>query len=251
MSVSKLVLTIAIGVALTMTLGAPSKAQIPEEFSNLQLLPEDIGQRDLINVMRGFASSLGVRCNHCHVGENTATLEDFDFASDEKETKKIARVMMQMTDAINKNHMPQIGRADAKEVRCGTCHSGLTKPTTLRAELLSEYDEKGLDATKLMYEEMREEYYGEGVFNFSEFALTGLAERLARGHKDTDGAQEILEYNLELFPESAYTYGQMGRLAMLTGDTAAAITALEKAVELDPESDWWKNKLAQAKGEAE
>ena len=148
MSVSKLVLTIAIGVVLTMSLAAPSKAQIPEEFSNLQILPEDIGQRDLINVMRRFAGSLGVRCNHCHVGENTETLEDHDFASDEKETKKIARVMMQMTDAINNTHMPQIGRTDAKEVSCGTCRSGLTKPTTLRAELLGEYSEKGLDATR-------------------------------------------------------------------------------------------------------
>ena len=43
--------------------------------------------------MRNFASGLGVRCDHCHVGGNPDTLEGFDFASDAKEAKQVARAI--------------------------------------------------------------------------------------------------------------------------------------------------------------
>ncbi len=47
--------------------------------------------RQVINVMRGFAMGLGVRCEHCHVGEPGQPLGSFDFVSDEKPTKEKAR----------------------------------------------------------------------------------------------------------------------------------------------------------------
>ena len=78
--------------------------------------------------MRGFTGALGVRCNHCHVGPGPATLEGFDFASDAKETKKVARVMIRMTQEINTRLLPQTGRSPLTEVRCMTCHRGVTKP---------------------------------------------------------------------------------------------------------------------------
>ena len=251
MSKTTLRVTLVLGLVTTLGIGSPASAQIPEEFSNLQLLPKDIGQRDLVNIMRAFAGALGVRCNHCHDVPNPETLEGSNFASDDKETKQIARVMMRMTDAINGTHLPEIGRSEITRVKCATCHHGLAKPTTLRDELLTEYGEKGVDGVKAMYEELREKYYGEGVFNFNQFALTSIAERLAMDHQDMAGAKAMLEYNLEFFPDSAYTYGMIGRLGAMSGDTAGAIAAFEKALELEPENDWFKGQLARLKGDAQ
>ena len=38
-------------------------------------------------VMMGFTRALGVRCNHCHVGEDGQPLSTFDFVSDENPNK--------------------------------------------------------------------------------------------------------------------------------------------------------------------
>ena len=118
----------ALAAAVALAAAAPAAAQIPEKFTNLQVLPRDIPRDQLVRVMRGFTTSLGVRCNHCHVGPGPATLEGFDFASDDKETKRVARVMMKMTQEINTRLLPQTGRSPLTEVRCMTCHRGVAKP---------------------------------------------------------------------------------------------------------------------------
>ena len=61
---------IALTALVVLTVAGPATAQIPDEFTNLKVLPEDIGKRDLVNIMRGFAGAIGKRCNYCHVGEN-------------------------------------------------------------------------------------------------------------------------------------------------------------------------------------
>ncbi|HVR69290.1 MAG TPA: hypothetical protein VMT87_00480, partial [Vicinamibacteria bacterium] len=71
-----------------------AQAQIPDKFTNLQLLPKDATRAQVVETMRGFASALGVRCNHCHVGADPATLEGFDFAADTKQAKRVTRAMM-------------------------------------------------------------------------------------------------------------------------------------------------------------
>lgn len=40
----------------------------PPDPTNLQVLPKDIPKAQLVQTMRGFAMGLGVRCEHCHVG---------------------------------------------------------------------------------------------------------------------------------------------------------------------------------------
>ena len=69
-----------------------AEAQIPQTFKNLQALPKDIPRAELVSTMRGVAGGLGVRCTHCHVGPDN--LEGMDFASDEKPTKRAARLMI-------------------------------------------------------------------------------------------------------------------------------------------------------------
>jgi hypothetical protein len=105
----------------------------PIDFTrdNLQVLPKDIPVRDMIGIMRGFVSGLDVRCEHCHVGEGN-DLSKFDFASDARPAKAIARQMLQLTTLINER-VAGIGTPAApgtRKVTCFTCHRGATKPAT-------------------------------------------------------------------------------------------------------------------------
>jgi Photosynthetic reaction centre cytochrome C subunit len=111
----------------------------PSPPTNLQVLPKDVPLKQLIQTMRAFTQGLGVRCQHCHVfkGNDPDDLTTFDFASDEKETKKTARTMIRMGFAINDEHLKHVGepRPDgAMKVTCYTCHRGETKPATARPQ---------------------------------------------------------------------------------------------------------------------
>lgn len=102
---------------------------------NLQVLPKDISSEELIDTMKKFAGSLGVRCNYCHAGEEGKPLNTYDFASDEKPTKQNARLMMEMVRQINTNTLPKLKMDDkAEPVTCYTCHRGKVQPETQMPE---------------------------------------------------------------------------------------------------------------------
>ncbi|MBM3264394.1 MAG: c-type cytochrome [candidate division Zixibacteria bacterium] len=124
-------LLFGMAVCIAVPLAGRVSAQIPQQFTNLKTLPKDIKRADLIQFMRGYATDLGVRCNHCHVGENPASLDGYDFASDAKEPKRTARVMIAMTQAINTTYLPETGRKPLAEVKCATCHHGAVRPQHL------------------------------------------------------------------------------------------------------------------------
>lgn len=103
------------------------------EWENLQVLPDSLSRDELIGMMRGFTSALGVRCDHCHAREG----EDLAFASDANPHKEIAREMMRMTWQINTETLPAIdGMHEAERLRvtCYTCHRGATRPLTARPD---------------------------------------------------------------------------------------------------------------------
>lgn len=102
----------------------------PETIENRQALPEGAGGDELRNRMISYAVGLGVRCQHCHVGEEGLDFSEFDFVSDEREPKSIARGMIRMTDAINQNLLPAISQLEGPVVTCFTCHRGSTTPAT-------------------------------------------------------------------------------------------------------------------------
>jgi len=107
------------------------RAQIPEKFTNLQVLSKTTTRAELLPVMKGFALNLGIRCEHCHVGEGN-DLSKFDFASDTKPAKAVARRMMKMTAALNAE-VSGIGDpapAGTAKITCFTCHRGAVKPLT-------------------------------------------------------------------------------------------------------------------------
>ena len=107
---------------------APSGPLVPP-YKNLQVLSKDITQPQLVQNMKFFAQSLGVRCVHCHVGEEGKPLSSFDFASDAKREKRVARAMLKMVHTINSE---EFGVKDFKDVKvtCYTCHRGSTEPLT-------------------------------------------------------------------------------------------------------------------------
>ena len=80
-------------------------AQIPQTFTNLQVLPKDIPRAQLVATMRGFAGALGGRCTHCHVGPDN--LQGMDFAIDEKGTKKVARTTLPDVLRLNATMFPK------------------------------------------------------------------------------------------------------------------------------------------------
>lgn len=89
--------------------------QVRKNIKVLNGLPDS----QLIPVMNYMSASLGVRCNFCHVN----TSGQWDFPSDEKEEKQVARKMITMVIDLNKasfNGNP--------EVSCYTCHRGRNQP---------------------------------------------------------------------------------------------------------------------------
>jgi hypothetical protein len=88
-----------------------------EVYKNVQVLKEAPSDQ-LVPAMKFISSSLGVRCEYCHV-ENA-------FDKDDKKTKQIARKMMQMVSAINANNFD-----GHQEVTCYSCHRGSPKPVAV------------------------------------------------------------------------------------------------------------------------
>jgi tetratricopeptide (TPR) repeat protein len=208
----------------------PAAAATPQ-FENLQVLPEDITRPELIGVMRGITRGLGVRCHHCHVGEEGMPLDEYDFASDGKELKKKARVMLEMVDEINTTFLPRV--EEGAEVACVTCHHGKLHPETLEDALWTMYERAGTEGAIARYRQLRDEHYGGWAYDFGELTLLRFGERVAETG-DAAGAKAVVELNLELFPESALSWFTLGELERAAGDNAAAKAAYETTIELEP-----------------
>ena len=102
----------------------------PRKYTNLQIFPPDTSPEVLTAAMKNFTRALGVRCPYCHVGEEGMALDKFDFASDAKPQKEIARGMMRLTAEINgrlAKTMPDAA-ATGSQVTCWTCHRGSNHP---------------------------------------------------------------------------------------------------------------------------
>lgn len=212
----------------------------PEEPENLQILGDDINGARLGQVMRGFATSLGVRCEHCHVGEGM-DLTKFDFAADDKTAKRKARLMLKMVAALNDDHLSQLSDIEARtqpelQVDCVTCHRGQPRPVMLGDVLLQKVEAEGIDATIAEYRHLRELYYGGFSYDFSAGVLTGLGEQLGNAG-DYESAIGLIELEIEMTGESPsvfYTLGGIQAGANLVDD---AINSYTKGIALAPE-DW-------------
>ena len=102
----------------------------PAPPKNLQVLPKDMPAGQVVTIMRGFTTALGVQCGYCHVFEGAGNPAN-DMAADTKAPKLVARVMMQMANEINQKLAANIKKpADQLTVvGCMTCHRGQAIPT--------------------------------------------------------------------------------------------------------------------------
>lgn len=118
-------------IAIVTTLFSFTKAK-ENVYKNLKVLPKDTNKQQMDSIMKSFTLSLGVKCNFCHVRlENEK--KDWNFSSDEKEHKGIARDMMRMAIKINKKYFREEKKDDngkqlANAITCYTCHNGKEEP---------------------------------------------------------------------------------------------------------------------------
>lgn len=237
-SVRRLLPAVAGALLLTVLVAppvTPLEAQVPDEYTNLEVLPKDITRERLTAIMRGFTAALGVRCSTCHVGEEGNPLSTYDFASDDKTTKLKAREMLRMVQAINGQYLANLPQRTRPNVRvtCATCHRGVRRPEPIESVVENTMYEEGLDSAIQRYRSLREQYYGAAAYDFTDRPLAGLAQRISRD--DADAARRLVELNLELNPRSAPSYDVLGGIAEQAGDTAAAIDAYGKALAINPD----------------
>jgi len=217
---------------------ATATAQIPDKFTNLKVLPQDISKGELVGIMRAFSGALGVRCTHCHVGSATGDLREMHFSADDKKEKEIARTMMAMVGEINGTLIPKTGIENPIQVKCATCHHGVPHPQPIADITKTEFEKGGVDSVKTTYLALKEKYYGSDAYNFKPGPLNAVAEWLAEEKNDNDAAIAIMQFNIEQNPDVAYCYNLLGRIQAGAGKKDEAIASLKKAIELDPEDKW-------------
>lgn len=226
-------------VAILLAFGhGTARAQLPTEFTNLQLLPTDIDPGQLVGTMRDWAGGLGVRCNYCHVGPDN--LVGADFASDDKPTKRTARTMLAMARSINRELLADLPTVDDGQrhqvVSCYTCHRGVAKPPrNLRIALSGVYAAGGIDAAIDEYRTLREEHFAAGRYDFSESGLVALSQFLVDSGNPMD-AVSLLRMGLEFYPQSADLNAVMAMAFTSAGELVEAQSALDAALEIDPDN---------------
>lgn len=238
-----LVLLTMVGALLA---GSVAIADEHKGFKNLKVLPKDISEEQLDEYMHKFSTSLGVRCWYCHVGEEGKPFSEWDFAADTKKPKETARLMMQMTGELNQKWVAQVksDRPAPARVGCATCHHGKPVPQSLQEVLGETVTQKGAVAAVAQYRELREKYYGRDAYDFGEPPLNALAQELSKDKKTGD-AIALLELNAEFNPKSARVQSMLGGAYLDAGDKPKAIAAYRKAVELNPNAEQAKRKLAE------
>ena len=104
--------------------------------TNLQVLPKDLTGQQVHDIMEKFAGDLGVHCDFCHAADPKNLGPNgrprMNFADDSKPDKQIARIMLTMTQQMNKDYISKAMDLDkdgmGKPVNCGTCHRGHAMP---------------------------------------------------------------------------------------------------------------------------
>jgi photosynthetic reaction center cytochrome c subunit len=97
----------------------PTLPTVRQKYKNVQVL-DDLSLLEFSRLMGALATWVApeVGCEYCHNPKN--------LASDEKYTKRVARVMLKMTRKINNEWKAHVGGVG---VTCWTCHRGKSVPT--------------------------------------------------------------------------------------------------------------------------
>ena len=236
-------------IVLIFASSAPALGQLPEKPTNLEVLPDSLTTEEVVAIMRGFSMGLGVRCTFCHVGREGAPLDSFDFASDEKHEKEMARGMMRMVRNINEELLPDILEHHESTVRvqCVTCHRGAARPVMLEDTLGVVVERFGADSLVALYQSLRERHYGRFTYDFGERPLSALAARLVAAGKLPE-ARAALELNAMQFPQSASVAFELGRVYESLEERERAIEQYRKVLELQPDHRGAQTRLQELTG---
>jgi hypothetical protein len=235
----------AIGLICAAT-SALAQAPAQEAPKNLQVLPKDWTRAQVVAVMQNINAALGVGCDYCHVVPQG---QPPDFASDDKDEKLSARAMMKVTQGVNASLSTEFGipAAELTRIQCITCHRGVPVPKQIGEILAATSAEKGFDAARTQYNELKTKFYGAQAYDFSESGLIATAQPLVPARADE--AIRFLNMNLELFPRSARTYVALAGAQQAKNDKAGAIASLEKALEIEPNNAGAKRTLDQLRAQ--
>jgi hypothetical protein len=125
------------GAFVFVVIGAAATGFPDNEYKNLKILPKKISKQEMDKVMEEFEVALGVKCDFCHVKQKNNP-DEWDYASDEKPEKNVARKMIDMSNKINKQFFEGkmiYGQPSALlEIRCVTCHHGAAHPAMLEED---------------------------------------------------------------------------------------------------------------------
>ncbi|MFI5229371.1 MAG: c-type cytochrome [Gemmatimonadales bacterium] len=215
----------------------------PDSLVNTKVIPKSTPVIQVIGTMRNFTFDFGVRCQFCHQGQEGQPLSQFDFPSDEKRTKLVARQMMLLVQEANRRVDTLPGhQADDPQVTCATCHRGVSKPMPLSAVIVQTATAAGADSAARAYRALRQRYYGTGAYDFSEGQLSTAAFRLGRANK-YDDALALLGLNEQFYPNSSGMYVFRGNILLMKSDTNAAAAAFREAIKRDSTNEEAKGRL--------
>ena len=199
-----------------MSLSAPVLAaqEQQEQYENLQVLPQGISRRALSRIMLENLRGLGLPrrqnqgCLYCHVGDMERPVDTWDFASDEKRTKRTARVMLAMVSEINGQYIASLDDrvAPGFRVSCYTCHAGRTDPRPLPDVLWAAYRTGGIDSAVGRYRSLRQRYLGADAYDFRVGVLSGVAIQMADSAR-YDDALALAALNVEFHPDARRALG--------------------------------------------
>ncbi len=165
-----------------------------------------------------------------------------DFAADDKEAKKTARLMIEMVATINRDYIKKVSTTPIP-VQCVTCHHGLTEPRTLNSVLAEAIEKKGIDSAVALYHDLRQKYYGSGQYDFGETSLNQLSESLLAQKKNKE-ATAIMEMSFDSnHPDSVWSYHMLAMAHQANGQIDKAIADYRKVLELHPDDTWAKDQI--------
>ena len=194
---------------------------------------------DLIPRMQTMARALGVTCEYCHTARRGSGLPE--------PKKDIARQMMALTDEINARVTTATGHpaGEGAKVVCVTCHRGVAIPAQLSDILDKTILDQDVDAAIGQYRELRKRYYGRQAYDFGEDTLLSVAQKA--GQLDPEDAIDLLKLNLEFNPGSVRSYSAIAAAYQRVYDDVAAIAALEKALQIEPNNGVVQGQMLQLK----
>lgn len=95
--------------------------------TNLQALPKTMTGQQVHDLMEQWSRDLNAKCDACHAYNHRHLGPDgkpvLNYADDSKDLKRVARMMVTMTDQMNTNYIAKV-HGSGVAVSCGMCHRG-------------------------------------------------------------------------------------------------------------------------------